>query len=198
MVVYIVGLAGLLSESSRDFFLALTPVNLLFAYVVVFSFHRGFNLSFFLTALFIFALGMGAEIIGVKTGVVFGEYTYGETLGPAFMNVPWLIGLNWFFLVYCSVHLARCICPRGWAVVCISVGVLVIFDLALESPAIKMDMWQWGGRSYPPAQNFLAWAGLGAIMSSVFYLKNALHKNAMASRMLIIQFIFFVLLTIFL
>ncbi|TVR79224.1 MAG: carotenoid biosynthesis protein [Chitinophagaceae bacterium] len=196
--VYLVGLTGLLWDRTHDLFLLLTPLNILFAYFVVFLFHKKFDFTFFMLAAFIFLLGMTAEIIGVKTGLVFGEYEYGDTLGLQILNVPVLIGLNWFFLVYCVYHFSKQFFKKDMMVILFSVICLIIYDMVLESPAIAMNMWSWDGKSYPPIHNFIAWGVLGLIMTSVFTKKINIQKNNMAINMFQIQFIFFLLLTIFL
>ena len=42
-----------------------------------------------------FLWGLLAEIIGVQTGILFGSYAYGETLGLKIFGAPLVIGLNW-------------------------------------------------------------------------------------------------------
>ena len=41
-----------------------------------------------------FLVGMLSEIIGVKYGFIFGEYSYGNALGIKFMGVPLIIGIK--------------------------------------------------------------------------------------------------------
>ena len=46
---------------------------------------------------------MISEILGVKFGVIFGDYEYGSALGLKIFDVPLLIGANWAILtVSCS------------------------------------------------------------------------------------------------
>ncbi|MBK7882949.1 MAG: carotenoid biosynthesis protein [Chitinophagaceae bacterium] len=44
-------------------------------------------------------IGIAVEIIGVKTGFLFGNYSYGIVLGPKIQSVPILIGINWFIII---------------------------------------------------------------------------------------------------
>jgi len=59
------------------------------------------NTAFFVFFAFSFLVGMGVEMIGVNTGHLFGIYQYGVKMGAKFNGVPWLIGLNWFILMFC-------------------------------------------------------------------------------------------------
>jgi putative membrane protein len=43
------------------------------------------------------------EALGVKTGNIFGQYSYGNNLGPAVAGTPLLISVNWLMLIYCSI-----------------------------------------------------------------------------------------------
>ena len=46
---------------------------------------------------------MISEIVGVKFGIIFGDYKYGYALGYKIFEVPILIGANWAILtVSCS------------------------------------------------------------------------------------------------
>jgi putative membrane protein len=54
-----------------------------------------------------FLTGILVEIMGVNTGLLFGDYQYGAVLSPRIKQVPWVIGINWFLVIYCcgiSIH----------------------------------------------------------------------------------------------
>ena len=54
----------------------------------------------------IFAGGFLAELSGVHTGVLFGEYQYGEALGTPLWGIPIVMGMNWYATVVTSSSLA--------------------------------------------------------------------------------------------
>ncbi|HAK11549.1 MAG TPA: hypothetical protein DCO78_05820, partial [Chitinophagaceae bacterium] len=58
------------------------------------------NWRFWLFAVLAFATGMITEMIGVNTGLLFGNYAYGEVMGAKLNGVPLLIGVNWFVVVF--------------------------------------------------------------------------------------------------
>jgi putative membrane protein len=59
------------------------------------------NVGFIIFVASVFVIGFFSETVGVKTGLIFGEYSYGKALGFQWMQVPLLIGLNWFIIIYC-------------------------------------------------------------------------------------------------
>ena len=44
-------------------------------------------------------LEMIKEVTTVET--MFGDYSYGKVLGYQVNNVPVIIGINWFLIIYC-------------------------------------------------------------------------------------------------
>lgn len=155
VIVYLVGLIGLPSEY-RETFTALTPVTLLFSGVVLFINHKQWNPSFLVFLVTAFMVGYLVEVLGVKTGVVFGEYEYGATLGPKLWDVPLIIGLNWAMLIYsCGVVLERFqarLLPRT----ALGATLMVMLDILMEPVAIDYDFWSWTTGEIP-VQNYLAW-----------------------------------------
>ncbi|MBK6998097.1 MAG: carotenoid biosynthesis protein [Lewinellaceae bacterium] len=57
---------------------------------------------------------MGVEIVGVKTGLLFGAYQYGENLGPKFFGVPPLIGINWVVLTFLIATICKRFIRHQW------------------------------------------------------------------------------------
>lgn len=104
--VYGVGVVGMLLPFSRDLFVRITPLNLLFAAAFLF-FGRKPAPGVWLVGIGIFIVSFLVEAFGVNTGRIFGEYAYGHALGPKLLNTPVIIGLNWFALIYCTNIISR-------------------------------------------------------------------------------------------
>lgn len=104
--VYGVGLAGMLLPFSRELFIVITPLNLLFAALFLFYGIWPTRRVLF-TGLAVFAASFLVEAVGVNTGKIFGSYSYGSALGPRLWNTPVIIGLNWFVLIYCTNVISR-------------------------------------------------------------------------------------------
>mgnify|MGYP003542806071 FL=1 len=98
VLFHTIGLTGLLFFD-KTFFLAATPFNLLLSFALLVWTQQEKNIYFFLFVFTCFVIGVAVEIIGINTGILFGDYTYGSALGSQVMNVPLLIGINWFIII---------------------------------------------------------------------------------------------------
>ncbi|MFW5803961.1 MAG: carotenoid biosynthesis protein [bacterium] len=99
---YIIGGLGLIIPFTRELFQQITPLSLLFSFILLLIYHEGDEKTkFFVVSILIAIVGFLVEVLGVQTGIIFGSYQYGETLGPKLFQVPLIIGINWLMLVYC-------------------------------------------------------------------------------------------------
>jgi putative membrane protein len=96
------------------------------------------------------------EALGVATGLVFGEYRYGPTLGLAAFGVPLVIAFNWAVVVFGAVSMAGRRKRSDFMVAVMTGVVATMFDWIMEPVAIQLDYWTWAG-GYIPLQNYLAW-----------------------------------------
>ena len=86
ILVYISGSIGFVVNPT--FFSPFTPYTLLLS-CFVFLIHSPLADKKFLIAFFSIAfLGFIIEVIGVKTGLIFGKYSYGNGLGFKLLDVP--------------------------------------------------------------------------------------------------------------
>ena len=156
-----------------------------------------------------FAIGIITEIIGVKTGLLFGRYEYGNILGFKISGVPMLIGINWFIIIYASGMLGGQLrkiftpshgaCSRisdsNWVVSTIFIdGALIatMFDLIMEPAAIKLGFWSWNNGTIP-LMNYLSWFLISVAILFLFR-KLPFKNHPFAVNLLIIQTIFFLVL----
>jgi putative membrane protein len=208
--IYAVGLAGMLIPYTRPYFMLITPVNLLVVTVLLFYNHRRWDVrtifSFTLVGIFSFFI----EALGVNTGLIFGEYSYGRTLGPALLNTPLMIGVNWILLVYLCHSVSVTILeklPSGSIgsrfyqkapslLVAIVGGLLmVVYDIILEPSAIQLDMWSWMGNRIP-LQNYVAWFLFSFVFILFIGLSRIDTRNRTALPLYLIQLAFFLILDI--
>ncbi len=194
-IIYIVGIVGMSLPQTHSLFVGLSVTNILMANTLLLFYHKGFNANFIAKAVTIVVAGFLLEVVGVKTGVIFGHYSYSNVLGPKLFDVPLLIGLNWFFMVYCSVQIARLFKVSLLPTALLSGLFMVIYDFALEPNAIALHYWDWVGNTVP-LQNYLAWFGFGSLFSFFFLYKNQLQANTMALFLYAIQVVFFISLII--
>jgi len=196
-IIFFVGIVGHLYDPLRNLMLLLTPATLLLTgLIVLFYSYKSSTNKFLLWAAFTYIITFILEVIGVKTGLIFGEYNYGSTLGIKLFDVPLIIGFNWVFVILGSISISRLLTNNIFLSSVISALIAFIFDLILEPIAIKLDYWSWS-EGIIPIQNYLAWFVIALISALGFnYLKVKVNSK-ISLHYLLVQFVFFVILLIF-
>ena len=193
IIFHIIGFAGFALEFSRPLFEQLVPFNLLLSIGLLGYFHSIWNRSFILFCVLIFLAGYGVEVLGINTGLIFGEYAYDHALGPKIWGTPPMIGINWLMLVYVAgVSLQRISLPK-WLLAALGATILVCLDFIMEPVAIAFGFWHWMEADIP-LQNFVAWWAIAWAMLCYFFYLPVKKENPLAGALLIIQFVFFSML----
>lgn len=191
VIFHAVGFWGLLFSGEPEKFQRLTPMNLLLTNVLLFAFHRRWNLAFVLFVLVVMVAGFMAEVVGVHTGLLFGSYTYGESLGIKLFDVPLLIGLNWLMLVYTTGHLVNYTQLHWVAKAVLAALFMVGLDFFIEPVAMEFDFWSWQeGRI--PWSNYVGWLGLSLLLQLYFQRAPIYKQNQLAPYVFLVQVTFFV------
>lgn len=194
ILFHIVGLAGFFIPAVTPLFLRLVPFHLLLMLIIVIINHYRPDEKFIAFTLFIFFAGIAAEWIGVHKHWIFGDYQYGQTLGIKVFDIPLMIGINWFLLIYATgVLMKRTRLKSMIARIITGAIILVLLDLLIEPVAIKFDYWSWA-QSVPPLKNYLGWFGVSALFLYVFELFKFKQQTIVAPVLLLVQFVFFGLL----
>ncbi|WP_162416270.1 carotenoid biosynthesis protein [Cyclobacterium roseum] len=175
LILHLVGIVGLYWESSRPFFQLVTPLHLLLVTSILLYFHEAYNRWFILFALSAFGIGMITEIIGVNTGLIFGDYSYGPVLGPKLMGVPLLIGVNWFLMVYLTGGVLYRMIGNDFLAALAGAALMVVMDLNLEPVAVALNFWQWESSAIP-FSNYLSWFLIALIIQLIFR-KSSFNKE---------------------
>ena len=193
--MYAFGLLGIILPLHPDFAL-LTPFNLLGSLSLVLLFHPEWKQSHYIYFGLCYIVGFGAEIFGVQTGILFGDYNYGPVLGWKILETPIMIGINWVLLSYLAgVSINHILEDRPWwQKGILAAASLVALDLLIEPGAIKYDFWSWE-LGYVPLQNYLGWfiVALPLQLYFAYFLGNI--KNIVAVALFIMQFLFFLILS---
>ena len=214
ILFHLCGLIGILFANYRDWFIAHTPLNLVLMALLLIWCQENKSISFFLFIAACFFTGMGVEMIGVNTARLFGAYHYGEVMGPKWNGVPWLIGINWFVIVYCSAVVMHSfhhwferkmngagsvVSPSLLALSLIFDGSLlaVFFDWVMEPVAVKLGFWQWHTPEIP-MYNYLCWFAVTALLLCLLKLFRFQKANYFAVHLFIIQLLFFLALRTYL
>lgn len=192
IVVHLSGIIGIHS-SYKELFLLCTPFNLLLSIGLLFWNHNDFQKPFLIFSAIAFFSGFLIEVMGVKTGVIFGDYSYGNTLGWKLFDVPVIIGVNWLLLVYCVGSIFSKIRKSDLTKAFLGAALLTGMDLFIEVVAIKYDFWEWRGL-YPPIRNFFAWYFVSFFLLLAFYHFPFQKENKLAKVLFGVQLIFFIVL----
>ena len=188
--MYIAGIIGLNIAATAQVFRFLTPFNLVASLVILLLFHNEWNRNFLIFSLLTFFSGYFIEVVGVKTGIIFGNYQYETTLGFKILGVPPVIGINWLLLVYC-VGSSFCHTSRPlYSKVIYGALLLTMFDFLVEPIAIRLRMWSWTD-GLPPLQNYIGWFIVSALLLTLFHALNFRKDNKIALWLLILQICFF-------
>jgi len=211
---HLVGLVGILVYDNA-FFIRSTPFNMVLSGALLIWTQKNKNIYFYFFLVIACVIGFVVEVIGVNTGLLFGDYGYGKVLGFQWKNVPLLIGLNWFIVMYCSgisiyTLLTRVIkqvavetkAPsmvlKAMSVIADGATLAVLLDWLMEPVAIKLGYWQWNGGDSVPLYNYICWVVVGALLLTVFHFCKFDKQNKFAINLLLIQVMFFLLLRTFL
>ncbi|MGK9476318.1 carotenoid biosynthesis protein [Melioribacter sp. OK-6-Me] len=193
VIYYLVGLLGFIIPTTRELFKDLIPVSIIISAYLIFILGQKFKFPSYLGLILVYLIGYFIEVAGIYTGLIFGKYLYGNSLGPKLFGVPLIIGINWLILSYASVSLLSQFNFKNTLVLFIAPLFMVIYDLFLEQVAHKLNMWYWLNITVP-IKNYIAWYILGFIMVLILRLFRVDFKNSFAPLLFCSQFIFFLLL----
>lgn len=189
---HLIGLVGFLTFPSK--FTGLSYVNLLLSVILIVFAAKQKDILFYISLLSIACIGFLAEVIGVKTGYLFGNYEYGEAFGLKLLNVPLMIGVNWAMLSYSSLQLVNF---KNRFINAFSASVLMVFlDFFIEQSAQQYDFWYWKD-GIIPIKNYIDWFIVAFIVNFIFqsFLKKL--ENRLSKQFYFVQLLFFVFLLIF-
>ena len=153
---------------------------------------KKFILAFFSIAF----LGYIIEVIGVKTGLIFGKYSYGNGLGIKLLEVPLIISINWAMLICAGIRIVSSIFVNKITVILVAALLVTLIDLLIEQVAPKLDFWQFEN-GLPGLHNYLGWIGVAFFISYFFYPIIIKANRTVSLIILILQIIFFTSLFIF-
>jgi len=194
-IFYIVGIIGMAVPAVRPFFQILTPFHLILSTVILLLFHKEWSTNFYIFSFLAFTIGFGAEVVGVQTGLIFGDYTYGTVLGPKLLGVPLMIGVNWFLLVYVTGALLQEYVSNDILAAIIAALLMVFLDFLIEPVAIALDFWTWHSDDVP-LSNYLGWFAVAFLIQLIYRKLKFSKDNPIAKFLLICLVVFFGILAV--
>ena len=195
IVLYTVGIVGFCIPELKETMLPISGTILYLTTIGVVLSSRDIlkNLLFLFIA---FCIGFSAEVIGVKTGILFGDYSYGTNLGYKFSGVPIVIGLLWGVL---AVGSASCVAQfpilKKQAPLLAALLMLGV-DYIMEPVAIASDFWSWKGATIP-IWNYICWFGIAWILQIILKRGLFLESNKVFNLVFLLITLFFSLLNLY-
>ncbi len=216
LLFHVCGIFGILFTPYKDWFVQNTSLNLvIMAGLLIFT-QPNINRYFFLFIIIAIVVGLAVEMVGVNTGLLFGNYTYSEIMGTKFFNVPILVGVQWFVIIYCCGVIMQFV--NNWAHQKIidlggengktqkvkSISLIIdaallatLFDFVMEPVAQKLGFWQWKNNEIP-FFNYTCWFFISGLLLLVLNRLPFTKLNPFAIHLFIIQLLFFITLRIYL
>lgn len=213
IILHAVGLVGILAYNS-DFIIRCTPYNLLICFALLIWTQREKNQAFFSFTILVCVLGYAFEVIGVNTGKLFGDYVYGNVLGPKLFNVPLIIGINWFIIIYCCgiatytllMETIGQLSPsaagppksiKALTLLTDGATIATLLDWVMEPVALRLEYWTWD-KGIIPWFNYFCWFIISMLLLGIFNISFFRKKNKFAINLLLIMFVFFFILRLYL
>lgn len=197
VILHLVGAAGTVLGYAH-LLLPLTPLNLILCAGIVMSFTG--DESPWRWALTMF-LGFGIEVLGVATGLLFGDYSYGRGLGPQALDVPLLMGVLWWLLLLGTHHLSERLLSRKGRIAspalraALAATMMTALDGAIEPVAIRAGWWTWHEGDIPWT-NYLTWWIAAFALGMLWRDVDDLKTNRLSGLLVLVFAVFFVVLNL--
>jgi putative membrane protein len=196
IIYFTIGIIGFNIDFIREIFFFLTSFTLIISIFLTYIFYseKITTLQYFLLIV-IFLGTLGIEILGVNTGMFFGDYTYQIGLGPKFFGTPIIIGINWILVTYCSLCFCEKFVSNKIALILSSSAMVLVYDYVLEKVAPLIKMWYWKHDTVP-VKNYISWLVISTIIITIYIVFKFNYKNRIARIIFYYQLIFFIILLI--
>lgn len=203
VVFHLVGLVGI-CWWDREEFIRLTPMNLLLSFALL-MWCSWPDRIWWLAAAIAWAGGYLSEVIGVNAGWLFGDYIYGSAFGFQWLNVPLLMGVNWFLVLSGVQYIAERLLPvpvkngrvGKWWIALIGALLVFPFDFLVEPVAIKLGYWTWLGSGEIPLYNYVCWVLISFLLLVIIQRLPFRKQIWYPGALLLIQAVFFLLLNLY-
>jgi bisanhydrobacterioruberin hydratase len=184
------GIIGI-SLGYQDWFIDKTPINLSLVFILLVINFPLFSTRYILSTSLFFVVGMAVEWVGVTYGVLFGSYSYGDSMGFKIAGVPILIGANWAILVLTTGVCANALAQSRKIRVLIGALLMLFLDFFMERSAPIFDFWTFDNY-VAPIENYISWFVLALGLHAVFQYVAITGNKRFSLHVVIAQFVFFI------
>jgi len=195
IVIYLVGIIGFSQAKYRDTLLPASGVVLYLSTLAIALASKS-KTKFIVFMAIAFLIGFGAEVIGVNTGYLFGNYVYGVNLGPKLLNVSIVIGLLWGVLALGAASIIDQVAVLNKWKVFFGAAIMLGVDLIMEPVAIANQFWTWEGGDVP-LYNYVCWFLIAIFLQLILRKFKLNEKNKVYNTLLILMIVFFGFLNLY-
>lgn len=192
VIFHTVGFVGLQS-TSREYFLSLSPLNLLLSFSCLVLSFQHFTRRLFLAILVVGVVGFSAEYIGVHTQLLFGDYQYGKNLGFKLVEIPLVIAVNWAMLSFSALAIVFFLRVPLVVKALLSAALMTFLDVLIEPVAITSDFWSWAN-GIIPMYNYVCWFVLSFFLHFWLLKRGVVEQNTVGIGLYVVLVLFFGLL----
>lgn len=143
-------------------------------------------------------LGLGAEAIGVQSGLLFSPYQYTDVLQPQLLGVPVVMACAWVVLIAYIRQMLQPYRLSVWLDVILASLWMTTIDLVIDPLAAnQLGYWRWErtGVYYGiPWHNFIGWFVTSLVIFAI--VQKAWRPNLMAQRIGLSMVIFFTVIAL--
>jgi len=192
-IVHISALIGL-ALGYEEFFLSKSPFTMLLLLALLVYYFPIDAPKTILLFLSFTILGIAVEWVGVHTRWLFGTYEYGANFGPKIDGIPYLIGVNWALLTFCSHQIARRFLNNKWTISLLGALLMVVLDLFLEQICDYAGFWTFeNGAGW---FNYLCWFVIAYLLHLIAFAFKLKGDFKISIHLYIVQLIFAAILWI--
>ncbi|RCL73055.1 MAG: carotenoid biosynthesis protein [Flavobacteriales bacterium] len=195
VVIYLVGIVGFSQAKFRDTLLPASGIVLYLSTLAIALASKN-KIKFLVFMAIAFIIGFGAEVIGVNTAYLFGNYVYGINLGPKLLNVSIVIGLLWGVLALGAASIIDQMAIFNRWKVFFGAVIMLGVDLIMEPVAIANEFWSWDGENVP-LYNYVCWFLIAILLQLILRKFKLNEKNKVYNTLLILMIVFFGFLNLY-
>ena len=174
----------------RQSVLNLTPIHLFAMFALFLWANSYFSIKLIKAIIVIYLIGVLAEVLGVRYNIIFGNYYYGNSLGPQVLEVPLIIGFNWLTLSFATYGVSSYLFKNKTVLTVFASILMVLTDYIIEPMAGALDFWHWAGGKIP-IQNYVGWFFVSLIIHSILVKMNFKFNIKLCLALLLSQILFF-------
>lgn len=189
--VYIFGLLALVFPDTRSVARQLIWPVILFTFIILLCFHKKWNKEFVFSVFLIAFTGFLIEVVGIKTGYVFGYYRYEPVMGYKLWETPLILMAYWFIVIYVTRQVAEMIARDTFLVSVLASGLLLLLDYFMEPFAMKFGLRTWNeGRI--PMHNYIGWFVSSIIVQYIYCKSIKMPANKLSLVVYLVMLGFFI------